>query len=116
TYGADDGFALRARVYAQRPPFGAGTAMATGLVFGLRDADNYYLLRLDATHDTLALLRHLHGHDRWVREVRLRTRGDEWHELGLTVQGNRVAAAVDGRPAFDVPNLAETAGSIGLWA
>jgi hypothetical protein len=116
TYGADNGFTLRARTYAERPPFGVGTAMAVGLVFGLRDVDDYYLLRLDSTHDTLALRHHLHGHDRDVREVRLRTRGDEWHDLGLQVQGDRVVAAVDGRQAFEVPGLTDVAGGIGLWA
>jgi hypothetical protein len=116
TYGEGAGFTMRARAYTERPALGAGTAMATGLVFGLRDADDYYLLRLDATHDTLALLRHLHGHDREVREVRLRTRGNEWHEVALTVQGDRVAAAVDGRPAFEEPDLADTSGGVGLWA
>ncbi len=116
SYGEQGGYVLSADVYAERPPLGAGTAMATGLAFGVRDADDFYLLELDATHDTLALHRYLHGHERWVAEQRLRTRGNEWHGLELTVQGDRVAAAVDGRPVLDEHGVVDTVGGIALWA
>jgi len=116
SYGLDGGYVLAADIYAERPPLGAGTAMATGLAFGVRDADNFYLVHLDATHDILSLERYLHGHKRWVVEQRVRTRGNEWHALQVTVEGDRVAAAVDGRPIFEQRGIVDTAGGVALWS
>lgn len=114
--GFDAGYAASTRYYLQRPPLGAGTAMEAGLAFGVRGPDDFYLLKASALHDALILGRYLHGHWRDMREERLRIHGDEWHELGLTVRGDQVAAFSDGRPVFQESGVLETAGGLGLWA
>ena len=90
--------------------------MDAGLVFGLRDPDNFYVLEVSAIHDTVALHRYLHGHVRWVREEHYLTRGDEAHNLAVDVQGDRVAAILDGKTLFDERGIVDTDGGIGLWA
>jgi hypothetical protein len=116
SFGAAGGFRLDGQYFLQRPPLGAGTAMDAGLVFGLRDPDNFYLLSVSAIHDTVALQRYLHGHKRWVREEHYLTRGDEAHALAVEVRGDRVAAIVDGTTLFDESGIVDTEGGIGLWA
>lgn len=107
---------LSARYFLARPPLGTGTMMHAGLAFGVRDADNFYLLEASATHDIVALKRYIHGRERWQREVHLITRGEEWHDLQAAVRGDRVTASLDGRVLFEEGGLEETAGGVGLWA
>jgi hypothetical protein len=116
SFGANGGFRLNGQYYLARPPLGAGTAMDAGLVFGLRDPDNFYLLNVSAIHDTVALQRYLHGRMRWVREEHYITRGDEAHDVRVDVQGDRVAATIDGKTLFDERGIEDTDGGIGLWA
>jgi hypothetical protein len=116
SFGADGAFRLGGRYFLKRPPLGAGTAMDAGLVFGLRDPDNFYVLTVSAIHDTVALHRYLHGRERWVREEHYLTRGDEAHDLSVDVRGDRVAAAIDGKTLFDESGIVDTDGGIGLWA
>lgn len=116
SFGGAGGFRLDGQYFLKRPPLGAGTAMDAGLVFGLRDPDDFYVLTVSAIHDTVALHRYLHGHVRWVREEHYLTRGDETHDLSLEVRGDRVAAIIDGKTLFDEPGIVDTDGGIGLWA
>jgi hypothetical protein len=116
SFGAQSGFRLSGTYYLKRPALGTGTAMDAGLVFGLRDPDNFYVLTASAIHDTVALHRYLHGRQRWVREEHYLTRGDETHALSVEVQGDRVAAAIDGKKLFDERGIVDTDGGIGLWA
>jgi hypothetical protein len=116
SYGADAAFAAAARYTVERPSLGAGTAMETGLAFGVRGPDDFYVLRASAAHDLLVLERYRHGRVRDLREERVRTRGDESHELRVEVQGDRVTALLDGAPWFEERGLADTAGGLALWA
>lgn len=116
SYGDAAGFRFAADYLAVRPPLGAGTAMQAGLAFGIRDPDDYYLLEISAIHDVLVLEHYINGHKRWVREARVRTRGDEWHQLALTVQADTVSAYLDDQLFFQKSGLPDTGGGIGLWA
>jgi hypothetical protein len=116
SYGSETGFAASTRLFLQRPPLGAGTAMDAGLAFGVRGPDDFYLLKLSTLHDVLALERYVHGRKREQRQERVLTHGDEWHELQLAVRGQRVVAALDGRPIFEEGGLVEIDGGLGLWA
>lgn len=115
SYGAEP-FALDVTYVAERPPFGAGTAMDNGLVFGLRDPENFYLLHVDTLHDVVSLERYVHGRKREQRDERRRTRGNERHELRAEVRGSSVTALLDGARVFEQDGLEETRGSIGLWS
>jgi hypothetical protein len=115
-YGVDGPFEAATRSWSERPPLLSGTMMDTGLVFGLRGPDDFYLLRASTLHDTVSLDRYLHGRKRNLREEHYLMRGDEWHELGVEVAGDRVVAIVDGRQVFDTAGLADLDGGLGLWA
>jgi hypothetical protein len=116
SYGEGAGFAAATRFYLERPPLGAGTAMEAGLAFGLRDPDDFYLLKASALHDVFVLERHLHGKQRDLREVRVRLHGNEWHDMRIEVRGDRVAAFRDGQPLFEERGVVDTDGGLGLWA
>jgi hypothetical protein len=114
-FSSGDGYAVAAVYYLERPPFGAGTAMEAGVAFGVRDPENFYVVRADATHDVVTIERYLHGHRREWSQRRVRTRGDEWHELGVQVQGTAVTALLDGRPVLGDSRVPDADGGIALW-
>jgi hypothetical protein len=116
SYGGDEGFVASTRLFLERPALGSGTAMEGGLAFGVRGPDDFYLLRLSALHDVVALERYVHGRKREQRQEHVLTHGDEWHELQARVLGDRVAATLDGRPILEEGGLLETDGGLGLWA
>jgi hypothetical protein len=60
--------------------------------------------------------RFIHGRRRDLRERRVRTHGNEWHELQVQVRGDRVGAFLDGRLVFEQTRVVDTAGGVGLWA
>src|SRR5207248_1536613 len=64
SYGEDSGFGATTRLYLERPPLGAGTAMEAGLAFGLRGPDDFYALQASALHDVIVLDRFVHGRKR----------------------------------------------------
>ncbi|HEY3060977.1 MAG TPA: hypothetical protein VGL99_18595, partial [Chloroflexota bacterium] len=115
-YGARAPFRFEARVYEQRPDRSDGTQMDGGLAFGIRDANDYYLLEQSALHDILRLDRVVHNHRRDVKERLVRTHGNEWHTLHVRLDGGLVWAGVDGQDVFAVPGVPDMAGGIGLWA
>jgi hypothetical protein len=115
-FGASTGFEATTTYYAERPRFGDGTAMDTGLAFGVRDAENFYLMKASAIHDAYVLERYIHGRRRDLREERVRTRGNEWHELRLQVLHDTVTVFHDGRKVLDEGGLEQADGGLALWA
>jgi hypothetical protein len=116
-YGLDSStFAVSARYFEQRPTIVEGSQMTAGIAFGMRDAKDFYLLETSALHDFVRLDHFIHGRRRDLREMRVRTHGNEWHELQVRVQGDRASALLDGKQIFEQTRLTETSGEIGLWA
>ncbi|MGI5923682.1 MAG: hypothetical protein ACOX9E_07035 [Lentisphaeria bacterium] len=97
-------------------PFGG----AFGLVFGFRDAENYWLLRWSA--DSLApspapleLVLREQGVERVIASVMLAGRAENWWRLGIRQQGDRVDALVDGVLVLSCRDQASVGGAVGLY-
>jgi hypothetical protein len=108
-------FSMQAHYLEERPPKTEGSQMDAGIAFGIRDAQDFYLLEESALHDTLRLDRYIHGKRRDVREKLVRTHGNEWHTLDLSVAGDQVTAGLDGETVYEVSGLSDTAGGVGVW-
>lgn len=111
-----ESFVLQAHILEQRPQRVDGTQMDGGLAFGIRDAENFYVLEQSALHDVLRLDRVIHGRRRDVREALARTHGDEWHTVEVRVRGSHVAAVLDGQEFLALDDVPDTAGGVGVWA
>jgi hypothetical protein len=106
---------MQAHYLEERPPKTEGSQMDAGIAFGIRDAQNFYLVEESALHDILRLDRYIHGKRRDLREKLVRTHGNEWHTLDLTVAGDQVTAGLDGETVFEVSGVSDTAGGVGVW-
>ena len=110
------GFVLRARYLAVRPTFGTGSQRTARIAFGVRDAENFHLLEASALHDVVRLDQYLHRTRRDLREERVRTRGEQRHDLEVRVTRDRIIALLDQRRVFIPTRVRDTAGGLGLWA
>ena len=115
-YGPDAPFTLTARYLESRPPQSRGSQMTAGIAFAVRSPVDFYLLEASALHDFVRLDHFVHGRRRDLREKRVRTHGNEWHELQARIFPGQVQAYIDGRLIFQQTQLADLTGGIGLWA
>jgi hypothetical protein len=114
--GADgQAFAVRATYFLERPGPGTGSQMDAGVVFGLRDPGNFYVLQASALHDIVRLDRYVNGRRRDLREKLYRTRGNEWHTLEVDVRGDQATARIDDQELFTT-RVQDADGDVGLWA
>jgi hypothetical protein len=87
-----------------------------GLVFRLKDADNYYVTRANALEDNVRLYHVIKGKRvqfaSWNGEVK----SGVWHELAVDAQDDHFQVSFDGTKVIDAHDktFAE-AGKFGLW-
>jgi hypothetical protein len=116
-YGLDGRpYSISTRYWVERPRLGNGTTMEAGVVFGMRSPEDFYLAHVSVLHDVVVLERYVHGRKRDNREERLRTGGNEWHDLSVRVDGDSATVVVDGREVFREGGLQGTSGGAALWA
>jgi hypothetical protein len=91
-------------------------ACAGGIVFGYRDAGNYYLLGLDARDKRIALYEMIHGR----RFKRMRKRypvdTDRWYDIALRVSGLSIHIQLNGVPVMAYTADHPPGGKLGMWA
>ncbi|HMG33228.1 MAG TPA: family 16 glycoside hydrolase [Blastocatellia bacterium] len=89
---------------------------AGGLVFRLRDANNYYLVRANALEDNYRLYHVVAGKRVQFAGANLKVTAGEWHELRVECVGNHITCYYDGEKKIDTTdNTFKEAGKIGLW-
>jgi hypothetical protein len=87
-----------------------------GLVWRYRDANNYYIARLNPLETNYRIYKVVDGQRSQVRSVQVDTPPGEWHRLRVVQQGNRIRGYLDGKQLLDVTDdTFRDAGRIGLW-
>jgi hypothetical protein len=89
---------------------------AGGLVFRLKDANNYYIVRANALEDNYRLYHVVSGSRRQFAGANLKVTTGEWHELRVEAVGNRFICYYDGAKKIEATDdTFKEAGKIGLW-
>jgi hypothetical protein len=89
---------------------------AAGLVFRLKDANNYYIVRANAKEDNYRLYRVVAGRRRAFAGANMEVTAREWHELRVDCVGNKIICYYDGvRKMEAVDDTFRDAGKVGLW-
>src|SRR5215471_3192101 len=63
---------------------------AAGLVFRLKDANNYYIVRANALEDNYRLYHVVNGKRAQFAGANVKVASDEWHELKVECVGNKI--------------------------
>jgi Domain of Unknown Function (DUF1080) len=97
-------------------PMAGKVDQAGGIVMRLTDADNYYVVRANATEDNVRFYRVVKGRREQLEGANVKVAPNEWHTLGLKAEGDRFTVTYDGKQLYTAtdPTFA-VAGKIGLW-
>src|SRR6266540_7571213 len=87
-----------------------------GLVFRLKDADNYYLTRANALEDNVRLYHVVKGSRRQFAGWNGKVASETWHALAVEARGDRFQVFFDGKPVIDAKDdTFKDAGKVGVW-
>jgi len=89
---------------------------AGGLVFRLKDANNYYIVRANALEDDYRLYHVVAGNRRQFAGANFKVTAGEWHELRVEAVGNKIVCYYDGAKKIEATDdTFKDAGKVGLW-
>jgi hypothetical protein len=89
---------------------------ACGLVFRLRDANDYYLTRANALESNVRLYFVKEGRRETIASWSGKVTSGAWHELKARAQGDRFVVSWDGAPVLDHRDATfSEAGKVGVW-
>jgi len=89
---------------------------AAGLVFRLKDANNYYIVRANALEDNYRLYHVISGSRKQFAGANFKVTSGEWHELRVECVGNKIICYYDGKKKIEATDdTFKDAGKIGLW-
>ena len=89
---------------------------AGGLVFRLKDPNNYYIVRANALEDNYRLYHVVNGRRSQFAGANLKVTSGEWHELRVVAVGNKITCYYDGVKKIEATDSTfKDAGKVGLW-
>ena len=89
---------------------------AAGVVFRLKDANNYYIARANALEGNYRLYRVADGNRQQIGGANLKVASDEWHEIRAECVGNQIICYYDGEKKIGTTDdTFKEAGKVGLW-
>ncbi len=104
------------RLSVKCKPVAGKVDQGCGLVFRLKDADNYYLTRANALEDNVRLYHVVKGSRRQFAGWNGKVASGVWHELTVEAQGDHFQVFFNGKKVIDAHDRTFTeAGKIGVW-
>lgn len=89
---------------------------AAGMVFRLKDANNYYIVRANALENNYRLYHVVNGRRVQFAGANFKVASGEWHELRVKCAGNHITCYYDGEKKIDATDHTfKDAGKVGLW-
>ena len=88
---------------------------AGGIAFGIRDWDNYFVLRINALEDNIILFEFRNGKRHKMAFVERRIDTGIWHDLRVEIKGSRIEGFFNGDPVIFLDTGKSLAGFVGLW-
>jgi hypothetical protein len=89
---------------------------AGGLVFRLKDANNYYIVRANALEDNYRLYHVVNGRRVQFAGANFKVTSGAWHELRVEAVGSKFTCYYDGAKKFEASDdTFKDAGKVGLW-
>lgn len=113
---ADEGSFKDLELSVRFKPVSGEVDRAGGLVFRLKDANNYYIVRANGLEDNYRLYHVVNGSRRQFAGANLKVISGEWHELRVEAVGNKIICYYDGAKKIEATDdTFKDAGKVGLW-
>ncbi len=89
---------------------------AGGVVFRLKDPNNYYIVRANALENNYRLYHVVNGRRSQFAGANFKVTSGEWHELHVEAVGNKITCYYDGNKKIEATDdTFKDAGKVGLW-
>jgi len=112
---AKESFARDRSLRLKVKPVSGVIDQAAGVAFGVQNAGNYYVLRINALEDNVILFRFVNNRRLQLAEAITPVRSGEWRELGVGVRGREIVCLLDGIEVFRHEAGTPVEGYAGLW-
>src|SRR3989449_7402874 len=98
-----------------KPVAGKGD-QGCGIIWRLKDKDNYYITRANALEDNVHLYRVVKGRRDRFAGGNGKVASGVWHELAIRMIGNHIEVFLDGKQVIDQnDDTFKDAGKFGVW-
>ena len=88
-----------------------------GLVWRYKDANNYYICRMNPLEDNFRVYKVQDGTRKQFASAEVTVPAGEWHRIKVEHQGDHIECFLDGKKLLDVKDSTFLgAGKIGLWS
>jgi hypothetical protein len=91
------------------------TDRACGIMFRVRDSDNYYITRANTLEDNVRLYRVVGGDRQQFANADLPVQAHDWHTLEAFAEGTKLRVLYDGREIISAEDATFASGKVGLW-
>lgn len=89
---------------------------AGGVIFRVKDSNNYYIARANALEDSVVLFHTINGNRQEIKTADLKVTAQQWHKLRAEFRGPEITLFYDGKQVLKTEDSALKApGKVGLW-
>ncbi len=88
---------------------------AGGIVFGLENASNYYVFRINALEDNIILFEFVNNRRLQRAKAGKKIESGRWYQLEVKISGAEVNGYIDGEPVLKYVSGQSISGFAGLW-
>src|SRR5438105_3185852 len=89
---------------------------AGGVVWRLKDANNYYIARANALEDNVTIYDTVNGRRTERKRANMKVASNQWHTLRVDFQGGHFTVMFDGKKAIEWDDdKFKDAGKVGVW-
>jgi hypothetical protein len=97
-------------------PIGGKIDQAAGLVFRVKDANNYYVARANALENNVNLYHVVNGIRQQIAGANVSVVAGKTQQLGARIEGDVIRVSLDGRELITVDDRTiQGSGAVGLW-
>jgi hypothetical protein len=97
-------------------PIAGKIDQAAGLIFRVKDADNYYVARANALENNVNLYHVTNGVRRQIAGVDAAVPSGKTQQLSVSIEGDKIKVSLDGRLLFEAADRTiQGSGAVGLW-
>jgi hypothetical protein len=97
-------------------PIAGKEDQAGGVIWRVRDANNYYIARANALEDNVTIYHTINGKRVAFKNINTKVTSGVWHTLRVEFQGNKFVVIFDGNKVIDATDESfANAGKVGVW-
>jgi hypothetical protein len=103
-------------IAARFKPISGSTDRAAGIIFRIKDKNNYYILRANALENNVNLYKYVDGQRTDLKDGQAKVLSGQWQELRVEAHGQTLRGFLNGQSVVETTDGTFTApGGVGLW-